>query len=213
MSARELRIGEALAARLCHELVSPVGAIANGVEILAEDAGFAADAAALIGQSAGEASRRLQFYRLAYGALSPLGADVARQATLELFKEGRCRCEWHVTATPIPNNFVKLTMNLLIVAAAALPRGGMIAPVWGDGGLVVTARGTGARIEGDPEALLSPEIELAEINPKSVQTVFAAALARELGCRLSIDLAVADCVSFAAVPLARWSEKIVGDAS
>ncbi len=199
MSARELRIGEALAARLCHELVSPVGAIANGVEILTEDAGFAADAAALIGQSASEASRRLQFYRLAYGALSPVGADVARQATLELFKEGRCRCEWSAAMTPIPIEFVKLAMNLLLVAAGALPRGGVIAPFWGEGGLVVTARGQGARVDGNIEMLMSADLGVAEINPKTVQAVFAGALARALGCAVECDGAGPDSVSFSVI--------------
>lgn len=196
MSARDVRIGEALAARLCHELVSPVGAIANGVEILAEDAGFAADAATLIGQSAGEAARRLQFYRLAYGALSPLGADAARQATLELFKEGRCRCDWPAASPPIPSDFVKLAMNLLLLASTALPRGGVVAPLWGDTGLVVTARGQGARLDGDLEMLLSPELEAAEINPKTVQAAFTAALARQLGCTIETDAVAVDCVSF-----------------
>lgn len=199
MSARDLRIGEALTARLCHELVSPVGAIANGVEILTEDAGFAADAATLIGQSAGEASRRLQFYRLAYGALSPVGADVARQATLELFKEGRCRCEWPSAATPIPTEFVKLTMNLLLLASGTLPRGGVVAPAWGDTGLVVTARGQGARIDGNLELLMSPELEPAEINPKTVQAVFVAVLARQLGCVVENQGAGPDYVAFSAI--------------
>src|SRR5580658_5829839 len=64
----ELRVLELLSARLCHELVSPVGAINNGVELLAEeDPDFVRDAIELIGQSARTASRRLQFYRFAYG--------------------------------------------------------------------------------------------------------------------------------------------------
>lgn len=196
MNARDLRIGEALAARLCHELVSPVGAIANGVEILAEDAGFAADAAGLIGQSAAEAARRLQFYRLAYGALSPLGADAARQAALDLFKEGRCRCDWPA-GLPIPAEFVKPAMNLVLLASMALPRGGVVTPSWDEAGLAVTAQGQGARIEGDLEALLAPGVDVAAINPKSVQAVFTAALARALGCRVEVTTATGDTVVFA----------------
>ena len=200
MSLRDLRIGEALAARLCHELVSPIGAIANGVEILAEDAGFATDAATLIGQSAGEASRRLQFYRIAYGALSSVGVDVARQATVELFKEGRCRCEWPAAASQIPDEFAKLAMNLLLLASSTLPRGGVIAPSWGDG-LMVTEQGPGARIDGDLKKLLSPALAIDEINPKTVQTAFTAALAARLGRVIEYDATAPDCVSFVARPL------------
>jgi histidine phosphotransferase ChpT len=186
MSMRDLRIGEALAARLCHELVSPVGAIANGVEILAEDAGFAADAAVLIGQSAGEASRRLQFYRIAYGALMPVSVDVARQATLDLFREGRCRCEWPTAAPRLPDEFAKLAMNLLLLATSTLPRGGVIAPSWGDG-LVVTAEGQGARIDADLRQQLSPALPVEAISPKTAQAVFTAALATRLGCAIECD--------------------------
>ena len=200
MSLRDLRIGEALAARLCHELVSPIGAVANGVEILVEDAGFAADAATLIGQSADEASRRLQFYRLAYGALMSVGGDVARQVTVDLFREGRCRCEWPVAAAPISDEFVKLTMNLLLLAASTLPRGGVIAPSWGPG-LKVTAKGPGARIDGDLRRQLSPALGIDEINPKTVQAAFTAALATRLGQAIEYDATAADTVSFVVVPL------------
>src|SRR3954467_11382201 len=65
----DLRVLELLAARLCHELISPIGAIANGVELLGEDdPEFVRDATALIGQSAKKAGQRLQFYRFAYGS-------------------------------------------------------------------------------------------------------------------------------------------------
>src|SRR5260221_13632560 len=67
----DIRILELLSARLCHELISPVGAIGNGVELLGEDdPDFVRDAVALIGQSAKKAAQRLQFYRFAYGTLT-----------------------------------------------------------------------------------------------------------------------------------------------
>ena len=66
----DIRILELLSARLCHELISPVGAINNGVELLGEeDPEFVRDAVTLVGQSAKKAAQRLQFYRFAYGTL------------------------------------------------------------------------------------------------------------------------------------------------
>src|SRR5918912_397481 len=63
-----MRVFELLAARLCHDLISPVAAIANGAELLGEDdPEFARKAAALVGTSAREANARLQFFRFAYG--------------------------------------------------------------------------------------------------------------------------------------------------
>ena len=71
MATVDIRILELLSARLCHELISPVGAIGNGVELLGEDdPDFVRDAVALIGQSAKKAAHRLQFYRFAYGTLA-----------------------------------------------------------------------------------------------------------------------------------------------
>ncbi|HTH96615.1 MAG TPA: hypothetical protein VL574_04310, partial [Stellaceae bacterium] len=64
----EARVAEVLVARLCHELINPLGAVVNGIEILEDDPSFAPDAAQLIAASARQASARLQFYRLAYGA-------------------------------------------------------------------------------------------------------------------------------------------------
>jgi histidine phosphotransferase ChpT len=197
-SVRNLRIAEALAARLCHELVSPVGAIANGVEILAEDAGFAADAATLIGQSAAQASRRLQFYRLAYGALAEVGADAARQATLELFAEGRCRCEW-LPASPVPDPLAKVMMNLLLLAAATLPRGGVVMPIARDGSLAVTAEGAGARLDDDLPELLAQTAPPEVIGPKTVQAAFTAALAEAAGFTIRTAVDGVDRVRFGLV--------------
>jgi hypothetical protein len=78
----ELRVLELLCARFCHEMVSPVGAIGNGVELLDEDdPDFVREAIALIGQSARTASRRLQFYRFAYGT-APTAPNVTPQTLL-----------------------------------------------------------------------------------------------------------------------------------
>jgi len=144
----EMRVVELLNARLCHELVSPVGAINNGVELLGEeDPDFVRDAIQLIGQSARKASQRLQFYRFAYGtnasASSAMPAN-GRELCLGLFEESKVRCEWLAGAATLPSDWQRLACNMLVLAGEALPRGGSVAvrPVRaGVSGIEVVAEG------------------------------------------------------------------------
>src|SRR6185437_9736907 len=138
----DFRVLELLNARLCHELVSPVGAINNGVELLdEEDPDFVRDAIQLIGQSARKASQRLQFYRFAYGtnvSASGSGAPAGgRDLSLGLFEETKVRCDWQAGAATLPSDWQRLACNMLVLAGEALPRGGSVvvrplrAGVWG----------------------------------------------------------------------------------
>ena len=113
----DLRIAEFLAARLCHDLVSPIGAIANGLEILEDEPDLAGDAGALIGLSARQASRRLQFYRVAYGSTTTLPDDLARRAAIDFFADGKITVDWRIAA--IPTGWQKLACNLLLLACRA----------------------------------------------------------------------------------------------
>src|SRR5690242_18339954 len=103
----EMRVVELLNSRLCHELVSPVGAINNGVELLGEeDPDFVRDAIQLIGQSARKASQRLQFYRFAYGTNVSASAGASappsgRDLSLGLFEETKVRCDWQAGAATL----------------------------------------------------------------------------------------------------------------
>ncbi|HLZ66487.1 MAG TPA: histidine phosphotransferase family protein [Aliidongia sp.] len=182
----DLRIAELLAARLCHELVSPVGAINNGVELLEDDPDFAADAAALIGQSAIQATRRLQFYRIAYGSTVPIAAELGRKAALDLFADGKIECEWPEAQVPAVG--AKLACNFLLVAAEALPRGGRLTlAMEPSGGIAILAAGEGARLPAHlPDALVGA-VPSEAVDARSVQAAFTGALARRDGFRPSID--------------------------
>ena len=182
----DLRIAELLAARLCHELVSPIGAINNGVELLTDDPDFAADAAALIEQSAVQATRRLQFYRIAYGSTASIAADLARKATLDLFADGKIACAWPESL--VPSVGTKLACNLLLVAAEALPRGGSLTlAASAAAGLEVQAAGEGVRLPGHLPDGLGGLLTGEAIDARSVQAAFTGALARRAGLRPSIE--------------------------
>ena len=181
----DLRIAELLAARLCHELVSPIGAINNGVELLTDDPDFAADAAALIEQSAVQATRRLQFYRIAYGSTASIAADLARKATLDLFADGKIACAWPESL--VPSVGTKLACNLLLVAAEALPRGGSLTLAAAAAGIEVLAAGEGVRLPSHLPDGLRGALAGEAIDARSVQAAFTGALARRAGLLSSIE--------------------------
>jgi histidine phosphotransferase ChpT len=187
-TAFDLKIAEVLAARLCHEMVSPVGAILNGLEILEDEPEFARDAGALIAQSAKQAACRLQFYRIAYGSTTAIADDVARAATIDLFTGGKIACEW--PPQPLPPDWQKLACNLMLLASEALPRGGRLvltpAVSTHGPGVTVTATGEGARLPNPVSDMIDGTAPCEELTPRTVQAAFTMALANRHDARLEM---------------------------
>ena len=127
-----LDLAALLSSRVCHDVISPVGAIVNGLEVLEEekDAEMRGHALALIKSSANEASARLQFCRLAFGAAGSKGASIdtgdAELVTRQLIADERTQLYWSVPRVLMSKNKVKLLLNLCVLADAAIPRGGVI---------------------------------------------------------------------------------------
>jgi len=142
-----------LCSRLCHDLVSPVGALSNGIEILAEedDPDMRAQVLSLLEDSARQTANRLQFFRLAFGAAGGFGEKVdpreAQKAALSFFSSAKSHLEWRTDGAPIPKNAVKLVLNLVLLAHEALIRGGQVTAriaEQGDG-LAISVTGEGDR--------------------------------------------------------------------
>ncbi len=119
-----------LCSRVCHDIISPVGAINNGLELL-DEGGADEDAMDLIRSSALNASVRLKFARLAFGASGSIGASIdtgeAEQAIKDFVQtDGKTVINWHGARAIVPKNKVKLLMNLFLIAFSAIPRGGEI---------------------------------------------------------------------------------------
>ncbi|WP_421758933.1 histidine phosphotransferase ChpT [Devosia sp.] len=121
-----------LCSRVCHDLINPVGAIGNGLEVLADptQTAMAEGAQELIANAAKQARAKLEFARLAYGASSTAGTDFdtrecERVARL-YFEIEKAELDWQVPLILLPKHKAKLMMNMMLIAAMAVPRGGVV---------------------------------------------------------------------------------------
>lgn len=121
-----------LCSRVCHDLINPVGAIGNGLEVLSDptQSAMMEGAQELIANSAKHARAKLEFARLAYGASSTAGTDFdtrecERVARL-LFEIEKAELDWKVPLILLPKHKAKLLMNMLLIAAMSVPRGGLV---------------------------------------------------------------------------------------
>lgn len=204
----DLRVLELLASRLCHDLISPIGAVNNGLELLEdEESGMAEDALDLSIKSAKRAADLLQTYRVALGGAgnqpSFRFAD-ARALAASILEGGKIRLDWpdEQNSLPAPLGAAKLVLNLVMVAGDCLPRGGAIAVALGTSGAGegggfearVTASGQGARVAPELLTALDAEADPGELTPKSVQGHFAVRLAQSLGGGLKAPESAPDSV-------------------
>lgn len=166
-----IRAVELLCSRLCHDLVGPVGAINNGVELLDEGGGAKDDALDLIADSAESAAARLRLYRLALGAAggqSALSAVEGRAALEGWFRAGKIRLDWAMRLeTPAPG-LVKSILLAALMAEEALPRGGVVRVEGGDGAAAIIASGAGAALRPEMAAALAGTVEEADLSPRSI---------------------------------------------
>ncbi len=203
----DLRVAELLASRLCHDLVGPIGAVSNGIELM-EDEGFgmADDALALAANSAGQASDLLQFYRLAYGmAGMRQGSDLEpiRALAKGFLSHSKAELDWPSAAAPadMPEGVGKLLLNVVVLAAESLPRGGTVGVrLAGTGAgikLEVHAVGADAGLRDDAKAGVDPNIGVEELTPRNVHGYFTCLLARRMGGELSAEETSPGTVRFA----------------
>lgn len=190
--ALDLRVTELLCSKLCHDLVSPVGAVANGMELVAELGGAMDDEIArMIGDSAALASVRLRFFRAAYGLSG--GQDTNSPEELKSLAESRAKAEgyrldWHVEPTRLAGSGKpgKLALNLQLLAEEALMRGGVIR-LRSEAGLEAIAEGEGAALRAEQLAALRPDASVAELTARTVHAYYTARLASECGLAMSVE--------------------------
>lgn len=191
LSAPEL--AALLCSRVCHDIISPVGAINNGLELL-DEGGADEDAMRLIRSSARNASARLQFARIAFGAAGSAGMQIdtgdAEAVATAFIANEKPDFEWRGARALLPKNKVKLLLNLIMIANAAIPRGGALTVELHDletaPRFTLTARGPMVRVPPRFLELHSGVRSDEPIDAHAVQPYYTLLLAREAGMTISI---------------------------
>jgi len=196
VTLESLDLAALLCSRVCHDLISPVGAVVNGIEVMEDDADEQTKAFAveLIKKSATTASARLQFCRIAFGAAGSAGASIdtgdAEGVARGMMEDDKTKLTWKLPRVLLPKNKVKLLLSLLLLAGGTIPRGGSLTvePV-GEGdamGFKVTSSGLNARIPAAVPALVAGEAD-NPVDAHAIQPFFTGLLAR--ACGMSVTLA------------------------
>lgn len=186
-----LDLAALLCSRVCHDLISPVGAIMNGIEVMEDDNDeetktFAMD---LIKKSAKTASAKLQFCRIAFGAAGSAGAQIdtgdAEKVARGMLEDEKTKIGWNLPRVLLPKNRVKLLLNMLLLAGHSIPRGGsMTVDAVGEGetmGFKVTANGMNARVPQAMPDLLTGQPNGHAVDAHAIQPFYAGMLARNCG--------------------------------
>src|SRR5579862_3972296 len=187
-----LELAALLCSRVCHDLISPVGAIVNGLEVLddnpkPEDRDFALE---LIRKSAKTASARLQFCRLAFGAAGSAGAQIdlgdAQAMARGQIEDAKTSIAWNLPRLLLPKNRVKLLLNMMVIAQQTIPRGGTLTvdPI-GEGETMafrVTATGLNARVPQNIADMLASSAHTADAH--AVQPYYTRLLAEACGLKV-----------------------------
>jgi histidine phosphotransferase ChpT len=206
LAMNDLDFAALLVSRVCHDLVSPVGAVVNGLEVLEDetDVAMRADALRLVASSAEQAAARLKFCRIAFGAAGSAGAEldlseVGRIMT-GLLKGGKVDLLWQAEPANWPKDWAKLLMNVVLAAADCLPRGGRImvetSGTPATPGFRITATGMVTRLLPEAERALAGE-PTGSLDGRSIQPYLTYQLAKGLDVRLTIT-SLPNEISFAA---------------
>ena len=164
-----------LCSRLCHDLLSPVGALNNGLELLADeqDPAMRARCMELLAESARVSANKLKFFRLAFGAAGGFGGAIdareARAAIEGLVADKRTVVGWYVEAATLPKPAAKVLLNLALIAIEALVLGGT---------LDIGAEETGSQVEivvkiEGPRIILDPDLRQMLIDGTGAEGVTA----------------------------------------
>lgn len=208
VSLEGLDLAALVASRVCHDVISPVGAINNGLEVLEEerDEDMRKIAMDLVKRSARQASAKLQFARIAFGAAGSAGSEIdsgeAEQVARGFVEGDKLSLGWSMPRLYLPKNEVKLILNLIVLATNAIPRGGRItASLHPDGEgrrYEIRSAGLNARIPPHSIDLVAGRAPEGRVDPHGIQPYYTGLIARAAGMAVAIALDGEDVVFAAA---------------
>jgi len=190
----EIEFAALLVSRVCHDLVGPLGAVVNGMEVLEDerDPAMRADAIKLVTMSADQALARIQFMRIAFGAAGSAGAEldlgeIGRLVT-GLLEGGKVQLVWNVPRLYWAKDWAKLLMNATLLAADCLPRGGVVTVEASADpqtpSFQIRAQGLNARVTEDVDHALKGES--LNVDARHVQAFLTHKLSRSVNAALTI---------------------------
>lgn len=198
MGMNSVELASLLCSRLCHDLLSPVGALNNGIELLADeqDPDMRERCLELLAESARATANKLKFFRLAFGAGGGFGDEIdtreARTALEGLYgADKRTELGWMVASDKLPKGAVKLLLNLAMIAGDALVRGGRldVGAERRNGALEMVIRAEGPRILLDPKLreTIAHGHSGGEVEPRAAGAWLAHTLAKEAGGSIQLS--------------------------
>ncbi len=191
----DLDLAALLCSRVCHDVISPVGAIANGLELMDDpetDAELRATALDMVRSSAKTATAKLKFCRIAFGAAGSAGAMIDMSEAGEVARafvgEEKVKLEWLAPRENRPKQEVKLILNMLLIALAGIPRGGVVTVTAEGHVLTVRAQGERAKINEAMASALNGTADLLTLDARLVQPYYARQLAEAAGLRIKMEM-------------------------
>ncbi|MBT0666811.1 histidine phosphotransferase [Novosphingobium profundi] len=216
MTTSSLDLASLLCSRLCHDLLSPVGALTNGLELLADenDPEMRQRCFELLEQSARISADKLKFFRLAYGAAGGFGERVAVGEAKGLVEalvanNARITINWAISADALPKPAIKTLLNFALFGIEALPRGGTLdlavelrPEQIGDGTSELVVRAAGPRIAFDPSVgqALEGTLPEAELSSRTAPAAMLNQLAQTVGGRMQFALGEGALILGAVLP-------------
>jgi len=185
---------ELIASKICHDLTSPVGAVANGVEIM-EEIGVEDDVTALIAFSAEQASAKLKTLRMAYGlggADESIKLELIHQTYGEYVEgDNRVKQDWDPNMDigfETHRGFPKLLMCCLLLAGDALPKGGVISvKAEEDSTLLITAEGENAALRDNVLNTLEHKTSVDDLDPKLIHPYITKLFANKYNYEITVS--------------------------
>lgn len=204
-----LEFASLLCSRLCHDLISPVGSLYNGIELMADepDPEMQARCLELLAQSAQQTANKLKFFRLAFGAAGGFGDQLdprEAQGALEgLFgSDGRVEIHWLVGNSLISKTAIKVLLNLAMIGGDALLRGGKlyVGCESNQGGTEIVIRAEGGRLLLDPElrSALEGQTQIDALTPRAAAAWLVHCLVEAEGGSLKVSMPEENMLLFGA---------------
>jgi len=187
-----------LCGRLCHDLISPVGALGTAIEIL-DDAGnveMHGDAMALVRTSSRQAAAKLKFLRLAFGAAGSAPGVIPTSEVMKLsndmFADSKADLAWEIDSDGIDKDHARILLNLIMLAIQAAPRGGTVTASRHEAGegvnFVIVSHGPRARLDSAVAKAITGKAPETGFDGRSIQPLYASLLARDIGGTLSASV-------------------------